>query len=150
MDHSFPGPGHLAAPPLPGGTEVGTQLPGVLQAGDAVALGERELLGHVRHGPANQPETDPVRPVEGDRLQRGGSEQATVNGGVVLGENHTFSRSTTRSLPAMARGVRPRYGAAITSNTVSAGAATSTLNGPRGRTRRPQPVSIASLPVTTR
>jgi Luciferase-like monooxygenase len=51
---------------------------------------------------------------------------------------------------AIARGVRPRYGAAITSNTVGARAPTCTLNGPSGRSLRPQPVSAVSLPVTVR
>jgi hypothetical protein len=50
----------------------------------------------------------------------------------------------------MARGVLPRYGAAIRSNTAVARAAMVTPKGPSGRSRRPQPVSIVSLPVTTR
>src|SRR5262249_59670361 len=65
-DGSFPGLSDLAAPPLAGDPEVGAQFPGIRQSGDAVVLGERELLGHVWHGPAHQLETDPVRPVESD------------------------------------------------------------------------------------
>ena len=49
-----------------------------------------ELLGYVRHRAANEPEGNPMRPVERDRLQRGGGEPAAVNRRVVLGEHHVF------------------------------------------------------------
>src|SRR5262249_488871 len=46
---------------------------------------------NIGHGPANQPEADRVRPVESDRLERGGGEPAAMNGGVMLGEHHAFA-----------------------------------------------------------
>src|ERR1700693_129000 len=59
-------------------------------------------------------------------------------------------RSTTRTLSVMARGVRPRYGAATTSNTTSGSAMISAFSGPSPRVRRPTPRSIVSAPRTTR
>ena len=50
-------------------------------------------------------------------------------------------RSITSSLPRSARGVRPRYGAAMMSNTSSGGAAMSSAIGPSGRSLRPMPMS---------
>src|SRR5207245_4784939 len=47
-------------PPLPGGSEIGPELAGILQPGRAVVLGEREFLGYVRHWAADKPEGDPV------------------------------------------------------------------------------------------
>ena len=58
--------------------EVGTKLTGVGEGGRAAVLGEGELFGEVRHRAANEPETNPVRPVERDRLKRGGGEPAAV------------------------------------------------------------------------
>src|SRR6266702_5511844 len=75
-------------PPLPGGSEIGPELAGILQPGRAIVLGEREFLGYVRHRAADKPEGDPVRPVEGHGLQRGGNEPAPMHRRVVFGQEH--------------------------------------------------------------
>jgi len=70
---------------LPGGSEIGPELAGILQPGRAVVLGEREFLGYVLHWAADKPEGDPVRPVEGHGFQRGGNEPAPMHRRVVFG-----------------------------------------------------------------
>ena len=61
----------------------------------------------------------------------------------------SLPRSQMSSLSCIALGVRPRYGPAITSKTVSGGAAIVRSIGPRGRTRRPMPRSSVSAPRTS-
>jgi hypothetical protein len=60
-------------------SEAGAEFAGVFQPGGAVALGEGELLRHVRDRAAHQVEGDPAGPVEGDRLQRDGGQPAAVD-----------------------------------------------------------------------
>ena len=75
-----PRPRNLGYPPLPGYPEVSAELAGVLKGSDAVVLSEGELLGDVRHSAADEPERDPVVPVESDGLERNGGETASVHG----------------------------------------------------------------------
>lgn len=66
MKNGLPPPTRLRPdrPPPAGRREVSAQFTGVVEPGGAVMLGQREFLGDVRHGAADEPERDPVRPVE--------------------------------------------------------------------------------------
>ncbi len=77
-------------------------------------------------------------------------EPAVVHWRVMLGQDHAGAALRYLKLAGHGAGCPAQAGRGDHVEHVEAGAAIWTPNGPRGRPRRPQPVSIVSLPLTTR
>ena len=140
-DGPLPGGGDAVAPPCPERPQVGPQLAAVVERGAAVAGLELVALDDVRDRPLDEPERDAMRAARSAPSRRSSRSGRGASGVWCAASTRSVPRSITSSLSRIARGVLRRYGAAMTSNTTSGGAAIWIRIGPSGRSRRPTPRS---------